>query len=419
MAIVATFGGTFCHADEVAETARQQLGYTSLSEKLLDETSRRYGIPVKNLVHSMTGAPPLLNRYTHEREKNVAYLKSVLAELILDDNQLLHGFATQLLPRTIAHVLKVCIIANHDYRVAQAMHSLSTSEKESDKRIHADDRERLEWTKYLCEKTPYDESLYDIMIPMQSISPEEAADLICTHARSNKLATTPSSLQTGKDFVLATKVNLALIEAGHYFQVYAERGHVTVIINEYVVRLKHLEEELTNVAMKVPGVETVRARTGPRFKPPSSNPWADLETPPKILLVDDEKEYVHALSERLETRDIGTSVVYNGEEALEFVEKDEPDVMVLDLMMPGIDGIEVLRRIKQQKPQIEVIILTGHGTEREESLARELGAFAYLNKPMDIDVLAKIMKKAYEKARSTRNVLKSEKGQGKPQKDVL
>jgi CheY-like chemotaxis protein len=403
VAIIATFGGSFCHAEEVAEAARHALGYAPLGEKLLEEASRRYAVSAKNLAHSMTGPPPLLNRYTHERERNVAYLKSVLAELILEDNGFLHGPATHLLPRTSAHILKVCIIANHDYRVSQTARHLSISEKEADKKIHANDRENLEWTKYLHEKTPYDESLYDIVIPMQNTSVHEAADLICTHARSDKLSVTPSSLQAAKDFVLETKVALALIAEGHYFQVQAERGRVTVIINDYVVRLKHLEEQLTSIAMKVPEVKSVRARTGPRFKPPSSNPWADLETPPKILLVDDEKEYVHALSERLETRDIGTSVVYNGEEALEFVEKDAPDVMVLDLMMPGIDGIEVLRRIKQQKPQIEVIILTGHGTEREESLARELGAFAYLNKPVDIDVLAKIMKKAYEKARTSRN----------------
>lgn len=414
MAIVAIFAGTFCHADEVVEKVQERLGYAPLAERLLDETSRRHGIPAKKLLHAMTGSAPLLNRYTHEREKSIAYLKSVLAELILDDNQILYGSAAHLLPRTISHILKVCIIANHDYRVGQAMRDLSISEKDADKRIHTDDRERLEWTKYLYETAPYDESLYDILIPMQNTAVTDAVDLICTHARSDKLAITPSSLGAAKDFVLEAKVCLAFQEAGHHFPVSIDRGHVTVTLKDYVVRLKHLEEELTRIAMQVPGVESVRTKTGPRFKPPSSNPWANLETPPKILLVDDEKEYVHALSERLETRDIGTSVVYDGEQALEFVERDEPDVMVLDLMMPGIDGIEVLRRLKQQKPHIEVIILTGHGTEREETLARELGAFAYLNKPVDIDVLAKIMKKAYEKARATKKAVKAERDPDNP-----
>jgi len=72
-------------------------------------------------------------------------------------------------------------------------------------------------------------------------------------------------------------------------------------------------------------------------------------------------------------------------------------VMVLDLKMPGIDGIEVLRRAKRDQPKIEIIILTGHGSDREREIALELGAFAYLQKPVDIDILAQTMKGAYRK----------------------
>ena len=117
--------------------------------------------------------------------------------------------------------------------------------------------------------------------------------------------------------------------------------------------------------------------------------------PKKILLVDDEKEFVHTLSERLQTRNLDSAVVYDGEQALSVLETEAPEVMVLDLKMPGIDGLEVLRRVKRDHPATEVIILTGHGSEQEEKLAEELGAFAYLNKPVDIDVLAETMKKAY------------------------
>jgi DNA-binding NtrC family response regulator len=76
--------------------------------------------------------------------------------------------------------------------------------------------------------------------------------------------------------------------------------------------------------------------------------------------------------------------------------------MVLDLKMPGIDGMEVLRRMKKEHPHVEVIILTGHGGETEEALARELGAFAYLKKPVDIDVLSQTMKEAYRKLSLTK-----------------
>jgi two-component system response regulator CpxR len=90
-------------------------------------------------------------------------------------------------------------------------------------------------------------------------------------------------------------------------------------------------------------------------------------------------------------------VAYDGESALEMIKEDEPEVMILDLRMPGIDGIEVLRRVKETQPDIEVIILTGHGSEADKETCMELGAFAYLQKPVDIDELSKTIQRANER----------------------
>ena len=117
----------------------------------------------------------------------------------------------------------------------------------------------------------------------------------------------------------------------------------------------------------------------------------------KVLLVDDEEEFVKALAERLKIRDLRSDTVLDGEEALSYVEEQEPDVMVLDLKMPGIDGMEVLRQVRKAYPKIQVIILTGHGTEKHEEEAKRLGAFDYLEKPVNLDVLVKKMKAAYRR----------------------
>ena len=115
----------------------------------------------------------------------------------------------------------------------------------------------------------------------------------------------------------------------------------------------------------------------------------------KVLLVDDEQKFVEALSERLQMRDMENETVYDGEEALSFVDDKEPDVMVLDLKMPGIDGMEVLRRVKKKFPSIQVIILTGHGTDRDEEESRRIGVYDYLKKPVDIEVLVSRIKAAH------------------------
>ena len=115
----------------------------------------------------------------------------------------------------------------------------------------------------------------------------------------------------------------------------------------------------------------------------------------KLLLVDDEKEFVETLADRLRMRDLEASIARDGEEALSAVKKEEPDVIVLDVKMPGIDGIEVLRRVKDAYPDVEVIILTGHGSEKDEEAARSLGAFDYVKKPADLDKLVPQIKDAF------------------------
>jgi CheY-like chemotaxis protein len=396
LAIITIFSGSFCSGDEIASGVADRLKYDCINDKLFEETEKRFSINRDKLGGHLRGAESLFNRFTHEREKSLACLKLVLAELIVDDNVILQGCATHLLPRTIPHILRVCIIANHDYRVKQAIKS-SHSDKEARRLIHNDDKNNYACTISLLDKPAYDEDLYDIVVPMHDTSVDEAVGMICDYAGKEPIRTTERSLQMAKDFVLASQVNLALTRDGHNVEVYAENDRVTLLINEYMVRLEHHQEKLAEIASKVPGVKEVTTRIGPKYEAPTINPWGNIEGPPKFLLVDDEKEFVHTLSERLQTRDLASAIAYDGEQALDMLQDQAPDVMVLDLMMPGINGIEVLRQVKKEHPDIEVIILTGHGSDRERNIADDLGAFAYLEKPVDVDHLAQVMRAAYKR----------------------
>lgn len=124
----------------------------------------------------------------------------------------------------------------------------------------------------------------------------------------------------------------------------------------------------------------------------------------KILLVDDEEDFVSTLAERLSLRDLASETALNGEAALQFVGDRLPDIMVLDLKMPGINGMEVLRRIKQYYPQIQVIILTGHGNDLDEAEARQIGIFDYLKKPVDIELLVERIRAAYQEMKQVDNM---------------
>jgi DNA-binding response OmpR family regulator len=114
----------------------------------------------------------------------------------------------------------------------------------------------------------------------------------------------------------------------------------------------------------------------------------------KVLLVDDEEEFVKTLGERLEMRGIEPTTAFTGEMALKKIEQEQPDIMVLDIKMPGIDGLEVLRRVRKAYPRIQVIMLTAHGSDKDKAEAERLGAFAYLRKPVDLELLTNTMRAA-------------------------
>ena len=111
----------------------------------------------------------------------------------------------------------------------------------------------------------------------------------------------------------------------------------------------------------------------------------------KVLLVDDEEEFLETLSSRLEMRGLKVSAVTSGEQAVTEAKEQEYDAIVVDLSMPGIDGLETLKRIKADNPNAEIIMLTGHGSIQSGVEAMKLGAGDFLQKPVELsELMAKI-----------------------------
>ena len=117
----------------------------------------------------------------------------------------------------------------------------------------------------------------------------------------------------------------------------------------------------------------------------------------KILIVDDEQDFLETILKRLKARKIEVTGVNTGIKALEFVANHEVDVIILDVKMPGMDGIETLREIKKKKPLVEVIMLTGHASVESGIQGMQLGAFDYVMKPVALDELLEKVRQAYER----------------------
>jgi two-component system response regulator CpxR len=353
--------------------------------------------------------PSVFNKFTHEQERSIASIRLALAETLSEDNLLIFGFAGLLIPRDVSHVLRVCLIAGMPFRTHLAAKEGGLSQTDAIKLIHKQDADRAKWVNTLFgNEDPWNSSLYDIVIPLDKKHEQDAAELVIKGVNTDAVRPTEKSKKAVKDFLLAAKVELALAQEGHNVVVRAKDGSIILTINKHVLMLHRLEEELKTIANQVGGVKSVKTKVGKDFYQTDIYRKYDFEMPSKVLLVDDERQFVETLSERLTMREMGSAVAYDGESALELIDEDEPEVMILDLKMPGIDGIEVLRRVKATRPDIEVIILTGHGSETDKGTCMELGAFAYLTKPVDIDLLSKTIKRANEKIRQKRHQRKQE-----------
>lgn len=113
-----------------------------------------------------------------------------------------------------------------------------------------------------------------------------------------------------------------------------------------------------------------------------------------VLIVDDEKDFVEMLSHRFQDDGHVVRVAYNAEEGLESLAEREPDVVVLDIRMPGMDGIAALRKIRARHPLVEVVLLTGHGSAETAVEGLKLGAYDYLQKPTKYEELLETLKAA-------------------------
>ncbi len=398
MAIISITGAHFTHSNDTIETLSKALGYKVFTDhEIMEETADKQDIQLSNIQKVIDSKQIPFNDFTREKEKIIAALKITLADHILKGNVIFNGILGHLIPDWISHDLRVLIVTDKERRINTGMTLKGISEKEAANEVAEADKQTMLWVNSITGKKAWDDALYDIVIPSDKLDVDAAVALITKHLETlSKIADSTVKMEA-EDFALAAKVALALAEVSSDLIVSSVEGKVTVTIDKNVLFLSKLKQKITSVTQRIEGVKGVETKIGKNYYKTGMTHNFEFETPLHVLLVDDEKEFVQTLSERLRMRQINSNVVFSGQEALDTADKDDTEVMVLDLKMPGIDGFEVLRRIKKSRPEIEVIILTGHGSEADRETCMELGAFAYLRKPADIDQLADTMKKAYEK----------------------
>jgi len=372
-------------------------------ENLIGETATRFWANSERLKKMMYSKTSVFNQFTLEKEKAVNMFRQILAEkLLAQEEYLFHGFLTSLIPREVTEVLRVLVVDKKEGRIDRAvLEGLAIGEAK--KRIRNHDISAFSWTDFLFEKEAYESSLYDLVVPVEKKDHRQITKEILGCFHKTSILRTPESQKAAQNMKMSAEIENLLLSHGHKMDVKSNDGAVTLVIQKSVFNFGGLEKEVTDLVQKVAGVQEIVIEKHKSYVD-SVYRQQKFSLPSKVLFVDDEREFVQTVSQRLISRDVGTYGVFDGKEALDLIVEDRPEVMVLDLKMPGMHGVEVLRQTKEMAPEIEVIILTGHGTTKDMEECMKLGAFAYMNKPVNIEELSATIKAANDKVHSDQDM---------------
>jgi cytidylate kinase len=206
MPIITISRGSYSRGKEVAEKLAQKLGYRCISRDILLEASEQFNIPEIKLIRAIHDAPSILERFTHGKERYVAYLRSTLLKHVQKDNVVYHGLAGHYFLRGIPHVIKVRIMADLEDRVQEEMRREKISAEEARFILKKDDDERRRWGIQVYGVDTWDPMLYDMVLHVKSLTVDDAVDLISKAAQLPRFQATPESQQLLDDMALAVGV---------------------------------------------------------------------------------------------------------------------------------------------------------------------------------------------------------------------
>jgi cytidylate kinase len=211
MAIVTISRGSYYRGKEVAEKLAQKLGYQCISREILLEASEEFNIPEIKLIRAIEDAPSILERFTRQKEKYIAFIRTALLKHVQKDNVVYHGLFGHFFLQDIPHVLKVRIVGDLEARVADEVKREGISADKAREIILRDDEERRKWALYLYEADFWDATLYDLVIHLKTISVDDAVSLICHVLELPGFQTTPQSQAAIDSLVEAARLEMTAV----------------------------------------------------------------------------------------------------------------------------------------------------------------------------------------------------------------
>ncbi len=230
MPIITISRGSYSRGSDVANKAAEMLGYACISREVLIEASEMFNIPEIKLVRAIHDAPSILERFSHGRERYVAYIRAIFLRHVQKDNVVYHGLAGHYFLQGIPHVLKVRIIADMEDRVREEMNRKNISDDKARYLLKKNDEERRKWGLTLYGIDTTDSRLYDIVLKIKAITVDDAAKFIVDTLRRPSFKTTPEAQKVLDDLVLAAQIEALLVNEFPKVKVVADNGSADIHI---------------------------------------------------------------------------------------------------------------------------------------------------------------------------------------------
>ena len=273
MAIITISRGSFSHGQEIAEKVAGTLGYECVSREILVEAAQLFNISEKKLIRSLNDAPNILDRIVGGKERYLEYIKASLLEYARKGNVVYHGHAGHLLLTDVPNVLKVRLLAEKDDRIALLQQRQNLSREQALAIIESEDKNRVNWTRYLYKMDLNDPWLYDIVIKIGRLNIEDACDIICRAARSKSYQSTDKSQQAIDDLAIANRVQAELqsiceaqvsvrngeVQVKVAAQKRKKSGYISPALQQHIGEsYQHdLSRQIHEIVHKVPGVKDI------------------------------------------------------------------------------------------------------------------------------------------------------------------
>ena len=244
MSIITISRGSYSYGKETAEKLAGVLLYSCISREILLETSEQFHVPEILLVRAIHDSPSILDRFTHGKEKYIAFIRSVLLDHMKKDNIVYHGFAGHVFLEGISHVLKVRIIADLEKRIEIVMKRDQVNEKKALRILEKDDEERRKWSNRLYGIDTQDPKLYDLVLHIGKLSVEDAVDIISRSVSRPSFERTSDSEKKLDNLALAAKIEADLVEDFPTVQALADDGEVRVLVKGPLNNVQSINEQI-------------------------------------------------------------------------------------------------------------------------------------------------------------------------------